>query len=193
MTIKRLYTHERHSYWSQANTPQIGVDSFFSFLHRFTIHGTGVDERQKWNSHKERERIKSTKQQKSTIITGSRLYCLGMGMHRAATVAMVVVVVSTRHLISSLFELRRWLNESIAGTEQSWSLHVLPADELHYSPEVEHLPLFDWERASAFPPRICSPPQGIPQYCCLGSASLGGEVTYMDHLCVNNPDDMVSG
>ena len=43
--------------------------------------------------------------------------------------------------------------------------------------------LESWEIASAMPQRDCKPPDGIPNYCCLGSISAGGEVRYNPQRC----------
>lgn len=43
--------------------------------------------------------------------------------------------------------------------------------------------LESWEIASAMPQRDCKPPDGIPNYCCLGSISSGGAVRYSPQRC----------
>jgi hypothetical protein len=66
-------------------------------------------------------------------------------------------------------------------------------EKLLHSSHLEYLPLQDWELLSAGPERRCEPPDGVPDYCCLGSASEGGEVKYKSEYCINNHTaDMVS-
>jgi hypothetical protein len=43
--------------------------------------------------------------------------------------------------------------------------------------------LLPWEIQSAMPTRLCVPPPGIPNYCCLGSISSGGAVRFNPLTC----------
>jgi hypothetical protein len=49
--------------------------------------------------------------------------------------------------------------------------------------------LLPWEIQSAMPARLCAPPHGIPKYCCLGSISNGGAVTFNPRSCRLNVSD----
>jgi hypothetical protein len=46
--------------------------------------------------------------------------------------------------------------------------------------------LLPWEIQSAMPARLCVPPPGIPNYCCLGSISSGGAVRFNPLTCRQN-------
>jgi hypothetical protein len=51
------------------------------------------------------------------------------------------------------------------------------------STDQEIVPLLDWEIQSAGTDRICNPPNGVTDRCCLGSTSAIGEVTYKPDIC----------
>lgn len=69
---------------------------------------------------------------------------------------------------------------------------ALTKDEIQrHGVHLEYLPLQDWEVASGGQMRTCAPPAGIPQYCCLGGSSSGGEVKFIPENCRNHPDDLV--
>jgi hypothetical protein len=64
--------------------------------------------------------------------------------------------------------------------QQSMSLR---SDEsLHY------LPLLPWEEKSLSTKRVCRPPKGTPDYCCIGSLSEGGQVGFARDKCNVGPD-----
>ena len=46
-----------------------------------------------------------------------------------------------------------------------------------------YLPLLAWEEESLREKRICQPPKGIPEYCCIGSKSAGGHVGFARDEC----------
>lgn len=64
-------------------------------------------------------------------------------------------------------------------------------EQERYMTHLELLPMTDWETKSAGPERVCEPIDGIPEYCCMGSASSGGQNGYDPELCRNSPDNMV--
>lgn len=73
----------------------------------------------------------------------------------------------------------RWLNPQAGQQSMTYSRHL------------EYLSLAPWELESAGPNRTCSPPDGIPSYCCLGSSPWGRWERYSSEKCLNSGSDKV--
>ena len=81
-------------------------------------------------------------------------------------------------------ELRNLLPDTLSSEIPEYSYrNITKKLQLSQKSYPSYLELLPWEEESMGESRICKPPDGIPQYCCLGSTSTGGHVDYNTEGC----------